>query len=81
MHLFHDDDLRSGFFVVSLFVPFWMQIFLIFWDIFDNIMNRFNKYFKNPQPKRDKRQNNKEVATEAGVMKEMQKGQIDQFYI
>ena len=39
-------------------------------------------YLQTPEsPKKDKKQNKKEVATEAGVMKEMQKGQIDQFYI
>ena len=35
-------------------VPLWLRIFAICWDIFVNILNRLNKYLKNPKPKRDK---------------------------
>ena len=52
-------------------VPLWLRIFAICWDIFVNILNRLNKYFKNPQPKRDKKSNNTEAAMEAGIIKEM----------
>ena len=69
-----DPVLRSGFYVVPLFVPFWLRILTIFWDIFVHILNRLNTYFKNPQPKREKKRNNKEAATEDRVMKEMQQG-------
>ena len=45
LHFFHDAGLlRSGFFVVPLFVPFWLRIFEIFIELIQYAYENIPKY-------------------------------------
>ena len=77
LHFFHDAGLRIGFF----FVPFWLRIFEIFIESIQYDNENIPKYFKNPEPKRDKKRNNQEAATGGGRRHERNAigDKIDQF--